>query len=127
MTDQRLLDILRNHNEALNLITFSSETLVHPFPITDFERTGEFYVQSTASQLYTFGITVEVSAGIGENVALTEARNKKKMAKLLETLEKHQKNEKRFKKKDVEVPKGLLEKIENTQKQIQDLEKLMKS
>lgn len=126
-TDHRLLEILRKHNDPLNLITFSSETLVHPFPITDFERTDEFIVQSTASQLCTFGITVEVSPGVVENVAVTEARNKKKLANLLETLNKHQKHEERYKKKNAEVPKGLLEKIENTQKQIQDLEELMKS
>lgn len=93
----------------------------------DFERSNELIAQSTASQLCSFGITVENSPDIVEIVAVTKSRNKKKLDHLLETLNEQRKQVDRFKKKGVEVPTKLMEKIENTEKHIQDLEQLMKS
>lgn len=111
----------------MNFITFSIETIVHPFPVTDFSGSGEFLVQSTAARSCTFGITVENAPSTVESDVVTNARNKKKLDNLLQTLEYQRKLVKRFEKRGDEVPASFLENIEKTEIEIEILKRLMKS
>lgn len=126
-TDHRLLGILEKHNDIVNLMTFSVETIVHSSAIAKFERANDFIVQSTAAQLCTFGITVDNKPNITANDTVTKARNEKKLNNLLETLNNHYKYVEHFKKNDRAVPEELTESIEKTRIEIENLKLLMKS
>lgn len=127
-SDERLLNVLRKHNEIVNLITFSVETIVHPFPVGQFERPEDFIVQSTAARLCTFGITVESSIpdAVGIDV-VTNVRNKKKLDSLLEALQNHRKYVQHFQKNDREIPADLIKDIENAEIEIENLKNLINS
>lgn len=126
MTDDHLAEFLQKHNEILNLITFSTETIIHSYPIANYEKSEEFFLQSTAAQLCTFGITVDNRPNVVENDAITDARNHKKLENLFDTLQIHYKTVERFKKKDRDVTE-LQKKIEATETEIETLKTLMKS
>lgn len=108
-------------------MTFSAETVIHSFPMIDFERNSDFVVQSTATPFCTFGITVKTAPPTVNNDVITMTRNRKKLDNLLETLRNSRKYVDHFRKNDCAVPAELMRNIEQTEIEIQNLKQLMKS